>query len=380
MNIIEKFNQGQQGGNMGLYMGDALVNIYRAIKGVQRAKVYGVAAAPKVGKTTLTDVGFVIEPYIDAIKKGIEIEFHYFSYEIDRVTKEFDFMCHFLNREYNIEYYLLPDGITVAGQNYVKLEPDLLMGHILDDKEQLITVDADLQAKMIEVYSKWIIPLFGEFAQNGVQIKKGVIIFHETKENPTGIRNKLLAYAEKNGQFVYEDSVGSGGKVYRRMIGYKPNNPEKFVMIITDHVRKLVLERGFTLKQTVDKYLDYSIEFRNICGFSSVHIIHLNRSISDVKRLQFQDDRIYPTSEDIKDTGNLSEEANYVFTMFNPNDDKYNLSKFFGMKIRDTQKNILYEDLRTVHLVESRHGPYPQHFILSMKGAIKKFVEFKEKK
>jgi hypothetical protein len=77
------------------------------------------------------------------------------------------------------------------------------------------------------------------------------------------------------------------------MVGYKPNNPAKMTLIITDHLRKLILERGFTLKQTIDKFAEYSTELRNSCGYSFVHIIHLNRNMADIKRMQYSDDRLF---------------------------------------------------------------------------------------
>jgi len=81
------------------------------------------------------------------------------------------------------------------------------------------------------------------------------------------------------------------------------------------------------------------------------------------------------TIEVIKATGNLSEDCDYLLTMMNPNDDKYNLKKHFGMEIKDDSGNELYPNLRTIHLVESRHCKYPQHFKTNMIGAYKKFEQ-----
>ena len=375
MNVIEKFKTGQTGSNKGLYMGDGLKAVSLAINGVQKARTYTVAAGPKVGKSTLVDVGFVVEPCLDAMYNSIPFEVIYYSYEIDRVSKEFDFIAHFLSRDHGIDYIELPEGITWKGLKAIPLESGYLMGQVQDDNGDIIKVTPEILAKIILVYNARIIPLFGEYDKNGVQIRPGMIIFIENKENPTGIRNKLIAHAKAQGTFVYEDSVGSGGKVYSRMIGYKPNNPAKLTLIVTDHLRKLVLERGYNLKQTIDKFAEYSTELRNTCGYSFVHIIHLNRNMSDVKRMQYQDDRLFPTADDIKETGNLSEESNYIFTMFNPNDDKYNLKKHFGLILKDVKNNLLYPNIRTIHLVESRHCSYPQHFRVDMIGATKQFKQ-----
>ena len=415
MNLIEAFKSGQKGANKGLPMGEGLKAISLAINGVQRGRIYTVGAAPKGGKSTLVDVGFTLEPCIyvldnnaklnsslniireklqvatdpgernslnlefEKLQAGIiDLEIIYNSYEIDRVSKEFDFIAHFLNRDYNIVNINLPVGRTYKGATTVALSSAYLKGELVydttspEEKQEIIKVPPELFEKIKKVYAERIIPLVGEYDSLGKKVSKGIIQFLENKDNPTGIRNYLLEYASKNGTFLYKTSV-KNGQTYERMIGYKPTNPSKYVIIITDHLRKLLPERGFQMKQTIDKFSEYAVEFRNTCNFSFVHIIHLNRSMSNVERRSYDDDRIFPTSDDIKETGNLSEDSNYIFTMLNPNDDKFNLKKHFGTIIRKPDNSLIYPLMRTIHLVESRHCVCPQHFRVNMHGDVKKF-------
>lgn len=415
MNLIQAFKSGQKGANKGLPMGEGLKAVSLAINGVQRGRIYTVGAAPKGGKSTLVDVGFVIEPCIYVLEnnikvnyalnqikekllitvdsgerlslnqqfeviqaKLIDLEIIYNSYEIDRVSKEFDFITHFLNRDYGIININLPAGRLYKGQNFVPLSSAYLRGELVfdtitpDEEVEIIKVPDDLFKKIQTVYAERIIPLVGEYDNLGKKVQKGIIQFLENKDNPTGVRNYLLDYANKNGTFLYKTSV-KNGKSYERMIGYKPTNPNKYVVIITDHLRKLLPERGFQMKQTIDKFSEYAVEFRNTCNFSFVHIIHLNRAMSSIERRSYDDDRIFPTSDDIKETGNLSEDSNYIFTMLNPNDDKFNLKKHFGTIIRKPDNSLIYPLMRTIHLVESRHCVCPQHFRVNMHGDVKKF-------
>jgi hypothetical protein len=115
------------------------------------------------------------------------------------------------------------------------------------------------------------------------------------------------------------------------------------------------------------------MDLRDICGFTIVNIIHTNRNIASQERIKFAKDQLYPTSDDIKETANLSEDSDYVFTLFNPNDEKYNLKEHFGVKIKDDDNNLYYPNLRTIHLVESRHCFYPLHFKVNMLGNVKSF-------
>lgn len=401
MNFKEAYKKGQAGSNKGLPMGEGLKSIQSAINGLLRAMIYVIAAAAKGGKSTFVDYGFVIAPcmfvlennikYQEFIDKGyspesikstygisyIDLEIIYNSYEIDRISKEFDFAAHFLNRDFNIEFVELDEGITHKGEKTIELSANYLKGQLVDDAGNIIRVKPTIFEALKTVYDTRIIPLFGEFDVEGVQISKGLITFLEQKDNPTGIRNYLIDYAKKNGTIFYNKFKGSDGKMHQKMRSYKPNNPDKYVFVVTDHLRKLVPERNFTLKQTVDKFSEYSVEMKNLFKFSFVHIIHLNRSMGDVQRLKFQDDYIYPNSDDIKETGNLSEDCDFLFTMFNPNDDRFNLTKHFGKLIKDNHNNYLFPNMRTVHLVESRHTFYPQHFRINMFGGIKKFEQLK---
>ena len=110
-----------------------------------------------------------------------------------------------------------------------------------------------------------------------------------------------------------------------------------------------------------------------------MHIIHLSRALGETENKKFMSTQIHPNADHIKDSGNLSEDADYVFTMFNPNDPKYNLTKHFNLDIRDSKNNLVYPKLRTIHLVESRHCFFPQHFQVNMLGNIKQFENIKKK-
>lgn len=399
MNFKEAFFKGQQGSNVGLPMGIGLSLIARAIRGIQRAMIYVVAAAPKGGKSTLVDAGFVIAPCLFAIENNnvyqkyidegltpeqikeqhklsyIDLEIIYNSYEIDRISKEFDFVAHFLHHDYGMTNIKLDEGVTFEGKDVVDLSSDYLRGKLVDDKGDLILVKPTIIELIGEVYTKRIITLFGQYDSLGRLEKKGMITFLDVRENPTGIKKWLIDYASKHGTIIYDKFIGKDGKSHEKMRAYIPNNPDKIVLVVTDHLRKLVIEQGFTPKQTVDKYSEYTVELKNILKFSFVHIIHLNRSMTDINRMKHQDDMLYPNSDDVKETGNLAEDCDYMFTIFNPNDDRYNLPKHFGKAIKDRNNNLLYPNMRSIHLVENRHGPYPQHFRVNMFGTIKKFEQ-----
>jgi len=386
MNFEYRFQQGLKGLNFGLPTG--ISKIDRLVGGIQREAIYGIAAGPKVGKTTFTDFGFVISPseyYLEELNRGnpknLEVEWIYFSFEISRVKKEFKYVTFFMARDYGIT--------TFDWKNEVyDLTPNYLEGKMRDNEDKVIIPSEEHQRIVLEIYNNKIIPLFGKYDQKGKQLEKGLIEFVEVRDNPTGIRNYLGRYSSQHGTWNkthYKIEVGKdhdGSPLYEmkeKRESWIPNNPNKFTIIITDHLRKLKAERNFHKKQTVDKMIEYQVEFRNWCGFTFIDIIHLNRGMSDVQRLKYNSEFIYPTGDDIKETGNLSEEADYIFTMMNPNDDKYGLTKHFGLQIKNTANDELYPNYISIHLVESRDTECPIHFRTIMKGNINMFEELVER-
>lgn len=371
MNFIEEFKQGQAGANKGIPLLDGLSNLSNAINGIQRGRMFTIASSPKVGKSTLINYAFVFSTYDYCLKHNIPIEWVYFSFEINRIAMEFDFACHYLYYDYGITHISLPSNITVKGESTIPLSSDYLRGRISDDTGNTITLKPSLLDALKETYTRRIVPLFGEYSPEGLLLSKGLITFIEEKATPQSLYHYLLAYAEKEGTF---NSIYDTIAKRERKTSFKPNDPNKYTFIIVDHCRLILSEKGATLKQTVDAWSDYATEIRNLTSYTIVNIMHTNREVARTDNLRSAKDLLYPTSEDIKDTGNLSESSDYVLTLFNPNDDRYRLTKHFGLTLKDEAQNLLYPNLRTIHLVESRHTYYPQHFKTNMLGNVKSFV------
>lgn len=370
MNFVETFIKGKTGINKGLTTG--ILQIDKSIDGIQKKSIYGVAAPPKVGKTTFVDYSFVISPYLQCLEEtDKKVHFIYFSYEIDRIKKEFKFASYFMAKDYGI------DKIYHQGKTY-DMSSRYLLGKLTDDNGNLIPVSTEHEEKLRLIYRNRIVPLFGEYNEQGNKITEGKIDFIEERDNPTGMRNYIMRYAEKNGTFIksaYQTKDENGNEVTRyRIIGYTPNDPNLTTIIITDHIRKLKRERGFTMKENIDKWIEYQVEFRNWCGFTFVDIAHINRNLSDVQRLKYTPEYTFPTGDDVKDSGNLSEECDFMFTIFNANDEKYGITKHFGLDLRDMNGNEKFPNYRSLHLVESRETECPLHFQLNMYAGINKFT------
>jgi len=371
MNFVVAYEAGKRGENIGLTTG--MLPLDRAIGGVQKKAMYVVAAGPKVGKSTFVDMCFVIEPmleYMENLKKNPEMKMRahwiYFSFEISRVEKEAKFMAYFFYKDYGLNQFDYNGEMVEISANY-------LLGKTKSKTTGLpilVTPEHDVIVK--QLYKDRIVPIFGKYdGITGNKIVQGLMDCVEQRANPTGMRNYILHYAKDKGTFIKEKYTTRDEKenpiTKERTVGYKPKNPELYTIIITDHVRKLYEERGYNMKQLIDKWAEYQVELRNWCSFTFVNVVHINRALASVERIKFMKETLYPTGDDIKDTGNLSEDANFVITLFNPKDEKYNIDVHFGIQLDN------YPNYRSIHLVESRGTPCPQHLATQMYGNINLF-------
>jgi hypothetical protein len=371
-NFVETFKKGKAGLNVGLTTGIRALD--KAINGLQKKTSIGVAAAPKCGKTTVCDYAFLISPYLQMEQLGMlhNINWIYFSGEIDRVSKEFKVAAFFMAYDYGVYNFMYRGEL-------IQMNSEYLMGKQLwfpkDNKEAMgtpIPILAEHEEMLKEIYTKRIIPMFGEFNAKGERIKKGKIDFIEDLENPTGMSKYVWKYARDHGKFLEEEYTTLDDHNNRikkkRIVGYQENNPDLYTIIICDHIRKPKRERGFSMKENIDKWLEYTTYLRNTCSFTFINICHSNRGIANVERLRYAGEYIFPTADDIKDTGNLAEESTILMTLFNANDEKYNLEKHFGVELKD------YPNYRSLHITESRYTESPAHIQMNMYGGINMFT------
>lgn len=375
-NFPQTFLEGKAGRNFGRDTG--IPNLNRAINGIQKKNTYGIAAAPKCGKTTLTDF-IILSMYLEALangeingKKDVDnLHIIYFSLEIDRISKEFKFAAFFMAYDYKIMNFKHRDIIYEMSGDYLSGK---LLHYYIDngiEKKEFVPVSVDHEEKLKNIYIHRIAPLFGEYDEKGVRVSTGVIDLVEDNDNPTGLDKYVRSYAASHGKFntqKYMSIDDNGNPVEKtRIVSYVPDNPDEFVLIVTDHIRKPRRERGFSMKENIDKWLEYSTVTRNMCYYSYFHVVHSNRGISNVERLKFHGENIFPTADDVKDSGNLAEECTVLMTMFNANDEKYNLTVHMGVPL------VTHKRYRSLHITEARNVECPIHIQFNMYGAYNMF-------
>jgi replicative DNA helicase len=328
--VIEKIERGQKGLNKGLSMG--FERLVEYIPGIQQGTYYLIGGETGSGKTAFTDSCFLYNPY-DWIKahpdSGMQLEVFYWSLEIDKTIKITKAICRKLYLDYNI----LTDINFVLSRGKNRISD--------------------------EIYEAV------KFTKNYFCELEDCLTIVDAAENPTGIYKFMNNYARENGHIIHK-KVNSGGDTINVFDKYIPNNPDKYILIIIDHIGLMKRERGFNQKDNIDKMSEYLIPLRNNFNFIPVVVQQLSRAMSQTDR--FKLDRVEPQLSDYKDSGNTQQDANVVLSLFSPR--KYEIENFRGYNIVK-----LKDRFRSLSILKNRDGAADSRIGLQFVGEVGHFEE-----
>jgi len=328
--VIEKIRRGREGLNTGLSMGfERLVD---HIPGIQQGTYYLIGGETGSGKTAFTDSCFLYNPYdwMKANSKdGIDLKIFYWSLEIDKTIKVTKAIC----RKLYLDYGILTDinFVLSRGKNRISKE----------------------------VYEAV------KFTKDYFYQLEDCLTIIDAAENPTGIYKFMNNYANENGDIIYK-KIRSGEDTINVFDKYIPYNPDRYVLIIIDHIALMKRERGFNQKDNIDKMSEYLIPLRNNFNFIPVVVQQLGRGLSQTDR--FKLDRVEPQLSDFKDSGNTQQDANVVLSLFSPR--KYEIENFRGYDIIK-----LKDRFRSLSILKNRDGAADIRIGLQFVGEVGHFQE-----
>ena len=367
MSFISKdYAEGQMGKNVGLTLGPGLEALEKYIYGVTRGTYYAISAPAKCGKTTLLNYGFVINPILEAVAKGKNFKWLYYSLELDLKSLFYDFCTYFMYRHHNLTEMSLPHGITYGnGSNTVPLSPYLLRGFIRDDNGNLIKLDSIFEEKFKSVSEGIVTDFLGEWDDSGKLLKEGYMRLVFSCSTPEKLRDQVLNFAAQRG------TIQMDGK---SPMFYVPHDPDEIVMICLDHTRKL----GDGERDSINRMSKYFVILRNILNYSIVNIIHSNRDVTDINKIKFSKSEYYPDESTVMGSSNIVQDVDFLITLLNPNDPKFGLVNHFDIRVREAAGMAPnYPNLITAHLVASRRSICPKHFKMNLVGNLKMIDKFK---
>lgn len=327
--FINEVDRGRSGENISLSTG--LPKLDELIGGVGKRTYYSIGSNLGIGKTAFADHAFVLVPYHHMLMnpEGNKIRIYYYSFEISKLNKIAKWVCHLAYRKYNL---------------------------ILDIKEVY-------SRRSILTEEKY--KIINEFRDYVNKMEDYVHIF-DTPTNPTGLYMDVRKHMEANGKIVDNTQLVRG--IELKFKKYIPNDNKEIFLYIEDHVGLVRGEKDLrTKKEKIDKGSEYAVGLRNFFGASKLAISQFNREIADLDRRRHAE--LTPQLEDFKDTGNVSEDADIVMSLFNPL--RYNLTEYNKMNVLSMGGRY-----RNMVVLKNRDGQDMYKHNLNMLGEVGFFREF----
>lgn len=188
--------------------------------------------------------------------------------------------------------------------------------------------------------------------------------------NPTGCYKTVVKYACEHGERIKQpltitDEFGETRTV-EKIVGYKPVDPDEYVIIITDHVGLLQEERGLDKRQTIRKYSEYMMELRDYYRHIPVIVQQQSAELQSLEAYKLN--RISPTPGALADCRDTRYDVNVMLGLTNPY--AGHIKQYMGYDIEK-----LKDHQRFLEVMLTRDGTANAVKALYFDGAVSYFKE-----
>ena len=298
--LLEQIKKGREGNNEGLPMG--LPKLEGVIDGILPSTYYLIASGTGNGKTSMVLYSFIYKPLMENIN-----------------TENFKII--YLSLEMKAEELFLKLLSIYIWETYGK---EISYKELLSRKKGYKLSDEDF--KIVEECTPWLNRL------------EEVVTVYDKTLNADKMYAYLISELSKYGSFEETET---------RKI-YVPNNPNRIILVVLDHILLLRKNKGRTKKEEIDLASNYLITLRNRCGVSPVVVMQTNRGATSMDRRKegLSEFKL----EDLKESGTPADDSNVVLAIFNPSREK--LASYRGYKVAKG----LEDTLRSIICLKNRFG------------------------
>lgn len=310
------------------------------LPGTERRRYTIITANQKVGKSKLADYMLVYEPFFYAIEHPTQLRLKilYFTLEMGKEEKFYEFLCHLLFRLDKIR--ISPTDLKSTSAE--RIVPQRILDLLQSDR-----------------YKDYI----DKF--------RDIVTYIDSERNPTGINKYCRNFALNRGKFHFKqvkvkDEVGL--EVDRDIVDfYEPDDSGEYVHIILDNFSNLLSESGMNKMQTIEKMSKYFITQRDQFDFNIAAIQHQAQAQEGIENQKMG--KMMPSSDGLADCKTTTRDANLVIGLYSPF--KYGLREHEGYDVTKFKNNI-----RFLQIIEDRdNGAGGQVCPLFFDGAVSMFSE-----
>lgn len=282
--------------------------------GIEKGTYVIVTANSGVGKSKLAKYLFVTEPYRftkEVLDAGIKLKIFWFCLEESRENFMLSLISNHLYEHYNIR--LSVKQLKSIGEPGYYL-PDETLAKIAETKEYFVDLE-----KILNVY--------------------------DDVRNPMGIFLTVKKYMESVGHWV-KKTINIDGIDKEVNDYYVPDDPEEYVMVVTDHISLLHTEKDENgqykpLHQLIGDHSKLGMRLRDAYG-CIVGNIQQQSASKEQKQFTIKgfniDEKLEPSLDGLGDNKLTQRDANVVIGLFAP--DRYQIESYEGYDIRKYQDNF----------------------------------------
>lgn len=310
------------------------------LPGIEKRRYNIITANQKVGKSKLADYILVYEPFFYAIEHPdqLRLKILYFTLEMGKEEKFYDFLCHLLYRL---------DRIRIGPTDLKSTSADKPV-----PQEILDLIDSERYQKYIRKF-------------------KETVTYIDSERNPTGINKYCRNFALSRGKFHFKKIIVKnelGLEEEKEIIDYyEPDDKDEYVLVILDNYSNLMQESGMNKMQTIEKMSKYFITQRDQFNFNITAIQHQAQAQEGIENQKLN--KMMPSSDGLADCKTTTRDVNLILGLYNPF--KYGLKDYEGYDITRFRNNI-----RFMQVIEDRdNGAAGQVCPLFFDGAVSVFNE-----
>lgn len=304
--------------------------------GIEQETYYLITGAAKSAKTQITSYLFLYTPILYAYHHPdqVRIKIFYFPLEETKDRIIIRFMSHLLYTMTGRKIRVSPRDLRSVNADRVKEE----------DKEYIELLRSPEFKSILDFFIEHV-----EFVN---------------QKNPTGLWMKATKYAEKHGK-VTKEKVKYNGEDVDTIKDYKPDDPDEYVIFIWDHASLTETERGWNLKQCIDKLSHYCKNIRDT--FRYIPVVIQQQNMDTISLDAYKQGKIMPTLAGLADSKNTGKDANLMLGITNPH--AFEIKEYRGY---NTEKLGGY--VRFFEAVLAREGDSNGYLSLYFDGAVNYFV------
>jgi hypothetical protein len=333
----------------------SLQRLGTVIPGIQKGRYIIVTANSKVGKTQLADFLYLYEPYefIKTHDTNLKLKIFYFSLEMSKEEK----------LKQAITHKIYKDTRTIISPEDINSE---FASRILSDHAE----------GLIDKYEQY----FEEFEKT--------VTYIDNIRNPYGIYTYMREYAERNGTYYTKEGKpipkedflnhSTRDKALFSIDRYIPDNPNEYVIVITDHISLLTPEKGDTLHQAMGKYSsNYCLKMRNRWNYT---VVNVQQQAAEQEKQQYTNtgrsviNKLRPSPDGLGDNKLTGRDCDLMLGLFAPH--RYGLETYperANSKGYDIVK--LGDNYRELSILLNRRGSGFINNHLYFNGAVNFFSE-----